>query len=121
MLKARKTQITTIEQKSQILAWKQTDYQTVYSKVKDLGDTAFNNTLVANLAPLKATNTNEAVATATVTASTDKLSHQLTVKQLAGARRNKEELYLSSLDRYIAKCLALSNLIRGIRGYFHQV
>ena len=85
MLKARKTQITTIEQKSQILAWKQTDYQTVYSKVKDLGDTAFNDTLVANLAPLKATNTNEAVATATVTASTDKLSHQLTVKQLAGS------------------------------------
>jgi len=85
MLKARKTQISTIEQKSQILAWKQTDYQTVYSKVKDLGDTAFNNTLVANLAPLKATNSNEAVATATVTASTDKLSHQLTVKQLAGS------------------------------------
>ncbi len=85
MLKARKTQISTIEQKSTLLAWKQTDYQTVYSKVKDLGDTAFNNTLVANLAPLKATNTNEAVATTTVTASTDKLSHQLTVKQLAGS------------------------------------
>jgi flagellar hook-associated protein 2 len=85
MLKARKTQISTIEQKSTLLAWKQTDYQTVYSKVKDLGDTAFNDTLVANLAPLKATNTNEAVATATVTASTQKLSHQLTVKQLAGS------------------------------------
>ena len=83
MLKARQTQISTLEQKSTKLAWKQTDYQTVYGKVKDLGDTAFNNTLVANLAPLKAANTNDAVASATVTASTQKLSHQLTVKQLA--------------------------------------
>jgi flagellar hook-associated protein 2 len=85
MLKARKTQISSLEQKSTILSWKQTDYQTIYGKVKDLGDTAFNNTLVANLAPLKSTNTNESVATTTVTASTEKLSHQLTVKQLAGS------------------------------------
>ncbi len=83
MLKARKTQISSIEQKSTILAWKQTDYQTIYSKVKELGDTAFNSTLAANLAPLKSTSTNESVATTTVTASALKLSHQLTVKQLA--------------------------------------
>ena len=85
LIKARKTQIDTLEQKSTILSWKQTDYQTIYGKVKELGDTAFNDTLVANLAPLKSTNTNESVATTTVTASTEKLSHQLTVKQLAGS------------------------------------
>ena len=85
MIKGRKTQINTLEQKSTILSWKQTDYQTIYGKVKDLGDTAFNNTLETNLAPLKANNTNESVATTTVTSSTQKLSHQLTVKQLAGS------------------------------------
>jgi len=83
MMKARQTQISSIEQKSTLLVWKQTDYQTVYGKVKELGDTAFNNTLVANLAPLKSTSTNESVATTSVTASTQKLSHKLTVKQLA--------------------------------------
>ncbi len=85
MLKSRKAQITNFSQKSTILSWKQTDYQTIYGKVKELGDTSFSNTLVANLAPLKSNNTNESVATTTVNSGTEKKSHQLTVKQLASS------------------------------------
>ena len=83
MLKPRKTQIDSLEQKSTILSWKQTDYQTIYSKVSELGSLAFSDTLQTNLAPLKSTSSNESVATTTVTSSASKVSHQLTVTQLA--------------------------------------
>ena len=83
MLKPRKTQIDTLEQKSTLLQWKQTDYQTLYSKIKELGELSFSDTLDANLAPLKATSSNESVATATVNAGTSQLSHRLTITQLA--------------------------------------
>lgn len=83
MLKSRKTQIDTIEKKSTILQWKQSDYQTLYAKTKELGDLAFSDTLDTNLAPLKATSSNETVATATVAAGTAQYSHRLSVTQLA--------------------------------------
>ena len=83
MLKARKTQIENLEKKSTLLEWKQSDYQTIYSKVKELGDLAFQDTLESNLAPLEATSTNESVATATAATGTAQFTHRLTVNQLA--------------------------------------
>lgn len=83
MLKPRKTQINSLEQKQTILEWRQTDYQTIYSKVADLGTLAFNDTLQTNLAPLKSTSSNESVATTTASTTASKVSHQLTVSQLA--------------------------------------
>lgn len=90
LLKPRQAQINSLEQKQTLLVWKQEDYQAIYKTDSTLGSLAFQDTLDVNIAPLKAVSSNETVATATATTGTAKLSHRLTVQQLA------DSVYLAS-------------------------
>ena len=83
LMKPRQTQLDLLGQKMTVAEWKQTDYQSIYTKVSDFGAVAFADKLTANLSPMKADSSNTDVATATPSASVLPLSHSLTVSQLA--------------------------------------
>ena len=87
LIKARKTSLNKIEQKATKTEWKKTDLQSVYTAVTDFRAVAFNSTLTANLAPRKATSSDESVVIATPDADATSDAHALRVSQLAESVR----------------------------------
>ena len=87
LIKARKTSLAKVEQKATKVEWKKTDLQSVYTAVSDFRAVAFNSTLAANLAPRKATSSDESVVVATPDGDAASDAHALRVSQLAESVR----------------------------------
>lgn len=77
LMKAEKIPLDKLNQKKQTLAWQQTDYRTLNTKLLDLKNTAFNMRLTSTYNQFNAASSNDSIVSATATSGASATSYTL--------------------------------------------
>lgn len=90
LMKARRAKYDSMYQNKTLAEWKKTDYNTIYTQVKDFRTNAvFNNRLQGTTTPKKVSSTNDSAVTATANSDAANMTHSIDVDQIAtGAQKS---------------------------------